>query len=76
MKNIKYVLLVILLFFAINVKAAETCDTKEYNRLKELAKKVEFDYDYYMDNNGEVLFSIHAVILVIIENLREKKRQH
>ena len=62
MKNIKYVLLVILLFLTINVKAANICDTKEFSRLKELAKKIEFDYDYTV--NGDVVdFSIHAVNL-------------
>ena len=46
MKKIGYLLFIILMLFVINVKADETCDKTELARLKELAKKVEFDYNY------------------------------
>ena len=62
MKNIKTILFVVLLFFVINVSAETECDTKEFSRLKELAKKVEFDYDYQVVD-GVADFSIHAVNL-------------
>ncbi len=62
MKKIKYLILVMLVFFTINVKAADSCDTKELNRLKELAKKIEFDYDYTVVD-GNANFSIHAINL-------------
>ena len=62
MKKIRYILLVILLLFCINVKAEDNCDSKEYNRLKELAKKIEFDYDYELVN-GKAVFAINAVNL-------------
>ena len=45
-----------------NVKAEESCAKDELNRLKELAKKVEFDYDYKMVD-GIAKFSIKAVNL-------------
>ena len=61
MKTLKYILLVVLLILSFNVKAAE-CDTKELNRLKELAKKIEFDYDYKLVD-GVAEFSINAVNL-------------
>lgn len=62
MKRIKYVILVLLLLLAVNVKAADDCDSKEFTRLKNLAKKVEFDYEYKMVND-KALFSINAVNL-------------
>ena len=62
MKRIKYVLLIILLLITFNVKAEDRCDSKEYARLKELAKKVEFDYDYKIVD-GKAVFSINAVNL-------------
>ena len=62
MKNIKTIILVVILFLAVNVKADNMCDSKELSRLKELAKKVEFDYGYEVkDDNAE--FYIHAVNL-------------
>ena len=61
MKRIKYLLFVILLLLSFNVKA-ETCESSEMTRLKELAKKVEFDYDYKIDGE-EASFSINAVNL-------------
>ena len=78
MKRIKCLLLVLLLFVTINVKAASNCDSKELVRLKDLAKKVEFDYTYKLENN-KALFSINAVNLnkelkvLVIENYYEGK---
>ena len=63
MKRIKYVILIIITLLTINVKGAETCDSKEFARLKELAAKVEFDYDYKLVNDVEPLFTIKAVNL-------------
>ena len=63
MKKIKYVLLAILMFVTINVQAAsDTCDSKELARLKELAKKIEFDYDYKLVNE-KAIFSVNAMNL-------------
>ncbi len=62
MKKIKYVLFVLIMLFAINVKAENHCDSKELARIKEIAKKVEFDYDYKMEDNKAV-FSISAMNL-------------
>ena len=78
MKKVGYLLFVLLLFLTINVNAASDCDSKELVRLKELAKKVEFDYTYKLENN-KALFSINAVNLnqelkvLIIENYYEGK---
>lgn len=60
MRKIKYILFVILLFLAINVKADSNCDKNELARLKELARKVEFDYSYKLVDEKAV-FSINAV---------------
>ncbi len=62
MKKIGYFLFIILILFTINVRAEDRCDATELKRLKELAKKVEFDYDYKMVNDKAV-FSINAVNL-------------
>ena len=62
MKNIKTIILVVILFLAVNVKADNMCDSKELSRLKELAKKVEFDYGYNIKGN-DIEFYIHAVNL-------------
>lgn len=62
MRKLKCLLFVLLLFLTINVKATSDCDVKELSRLKELAKKVEFDYDYKM-KEGQAVFSINAVNL-------------
>ena len=62
MKKVKYLLLILLVFLAVNVKAESKCEKTELTRLKELAKKVEFDYDYTL-NNDQVSFSITAVNL-------------
>jgi hypothetical protein len=51
MKKIKYLLLIILVLFVVNVKAEDKCAKEELTRLKELAKKVEFDYDYGLVND-------------------------
>lgn len=63
MRRIKYLLLVVLLMLTFNVKAVDDhCDKTELNRLKELARKVEFDYDYKLVDNKAV-FSITAINL-------------
>ncbi len=62
MKKIRYLIFVLLVLLSINVKAANKCETKEFDRLKELAKKVEFDYDYKMVKE-RAMFSITAVNL-------------
>ena len=73
MKKVKYLLLVILMLLTINVKAANSCESSELQRLKELAKKVVFDYDYKV-NGDDVEFTINATNLnkelkvLIIEN--------
>ena len=79
MKKLKYVLFIILLIFTFNVKAEEddsltkACQTKEMSRLKEIAKKVEFDYDYTLSGDN-VEFSINAtnlndeLMVLIIKN--------
>lgn len=59
MRKIKCVLLVVLVLLTMNVKAAEKCEKKELTRLKELAKKIEFDYDYKLVD-GIADFSITA----------------
>lgn len=82
MKNIKYVLLVLFLLLTFNVNAAsDNCDSKEFSRLKELAKKVEFDYDYKLVNN-EAVFSINAMnlnedlkVLIIIDYYSDNYRE-
>ena len=80
MRKIKYFLFVGLLIFAFNVKADDNCDKAEFNRLKELAKKVEFNYDYKLVNEKAV-FSITAVNLnedlkvLIIEDYYNDKYQ-
>ena len=80
MKKIKYVLLILLVLLTINVKAEEKCEKNELTRLKELAKKVEFDYDYELVN-GQAVFSINAVNLnedlkvLIIEDYYSEKYQ-
>ena len=62
MKKVKCLLFVLLLFLTVNVKATSDCDSKELARLKELAKKVEFDYNYKLKDD-QVEFSINAVNL-------------
>lgn len=63
MKNIKYLLLMLLLLLTMNVKAdGPECKKEELTRLKELAKKVEFDYDYKLVNDKAV-FSVSAINL-------------
>ena len=42
-------LFVVLLLFTFNVNASKECEKTELNRLKEVAKKVEFDYDYKLN---------------------------
>ena len=62
MRKIKYIIFVVLVLLSINVVADDRCETSELTRLKELAKKVEFDYDYKLVNDAAV-FSINAVNL-------------
>ncbi len=52
--------MIIIMMISINVKAAvPDCDNKEFVRLKELAKKIEFDYDYEL-KDGKAVFTINA----------------
>lgn len=81
MKKIRYLLLLFIVLFCINVKAVDYCDKNEFNRLKELAKKVEFDYDYKLVDDKAV-FSITAVnlnedlkVLIIKDYYTENYRQ-
>ena len=62
MKKIRYTLFVLKMLFALNVEAEDHCDSKELARVKEIAKKVEFDYDYKMED-GKAVFSITAMNL-------------
>ena len=86
MKKILYVFVMLMLLLNINVKAADTCTKEELARLKELASKVEINYDYEfkeVKQNGEILgypvFSLTATNLnsdlkvMIIENYLEQK---
>ena len=57
MRKIKYLIIIVFVLFCVNVKADEKCATDELNRLKELAKKVEYSYDYKVSEDG-VDFSI------------------
>jgi hypothetical protein len=80
MKKIRFLVLILLLLLTINVKAASSCESKELNRLKELAKKLEYDYDYKLVNDKAV-FSINVVNLnedlrvLIIEDYYAEKYQ-
>ena len=56
-------LFVMLLALTINVHAG-TCDKAELSRLKQLAQKLEFDYDYKVVD-GEAKFSIEVANLNI-----------
>ena len=54
MNMIKKVLCLILLFFAINVKAVDkdTCDKNELRRLKEIASHLSFTYEFKEDKSN------------------------
>ena len=73
MKRIKYVLFAIVILLSVNVNASKNCDKTELARIRELSKKVEFDYDYKLENEKAV-FTITAINLhedlkvVIMEN--------
>ena len=82
MKRIRFLLFIIVcvLFFNVNA-ASDECDTKELNRLKELAKKVEYVVDYKMVDD-KATFSITAVnlneelkVLIIKDYYSENYRQ-
>ncbi len=81
MKKVGYLLFVLLLFLTINVNASSNCDLKELARLKEIAKKVEFDYNYKLVNDKAV-FSINAVnlnsevrVLIIDDYYQDKYKE-
>ena len=81
MKRIKYLVFILLALLTINVQAADKCDSKEFTRLKELAEKVEFDYDYKMVDD-QARFSITAVnlnsdlkVLIIEDYFLDKYKQ-
>ena len=63
MRKIKCLFLILLLLLTINVKAENKCEKGELTRLKEIAKKIELDYDYKLDSNNIASFSIKAVNL-------------
>ena len=48
MKRIKYLIPILIMFIAINVKAIDACTPEEMNRLRELAKNVQFKTNYNM----------------------------
>ncbi len=61
MKKIFYILLVIISIFMVNVKADDDiyqCEKEEKQRLKDLASKLEYTYDYRKDENDVINFSI------------------
>ena len=60
--KLRYLFFIILMLLVINVKAEEKCERKELNRIRELARKVEFDYDYELVD-GVAKFSVKAVNL-------------
>ena len=62
MKKVKLLLFILLIMLTVNVKAASGCESSELKRLKELAKIVDFDYDYKVINE-QANFSIKAVNL-------------
>ena len=86
MKKILFIFITFLLLLSVNVHADDTCTKEELARLKELAEKVEINYDYEfkeVKQNGEILkypiFSLTATNLnrelkvLIIENYLEQK---
>ena len=64
MKRIKYLLLLFLLLLTMNVNAKNEslCEQTEFKRVRELAKKVEFDYEYELVD-GKAVFTINAMNL-------------
>ena len=64
MKYIRYVLIIFIFLFTINVHAS--CETKEFARLKSKAKEVQFSYELVEDNSGDyftISYDITAVNL-------------
>ena len=70
MRKNKFVLLIIMVLFLVNVDADETCTNNELTRLKELANKVDIHYDYEIkkENNGEEEF-IDYNFKIVADNL-------
>lgn len=61
----KRIILVLLLLVSINVKAADGCDRVELNRLKAVAKKITYSYDFreQVDQNDDVVGGTFDIIL-------------
>ena len=81
MKKVRLLLLIVLVLFTVNVKATSGCETGELKRLKELAKIVEFDYDYKVVDNV-ANFSIQAYnlhsdlkVMIIEDYYRDKYKE-
>lgn len=64
MKRIKCLLFLFLLLLTMNVNAKNDnlCEQTELKRVREIAKKVEFDYEYELVN-GKAVFTINAINL-------------
>lgn len=61
MKIKRIILFIFLLIYFINVDAV--CDNNRFNELKSIAEKVEFKYDYNIDNKSNINFTITAMNL-------------
>ena len=47
--KLRYVLLLMICFLTLDVKAIDSCSSSELSRLNELAKNVEIKYDYSIE---------------------------
>ena len=83
MKSRKILLCLFILFLSINVYAAnEKCEKDELSRLKKLASKVEFKYDYELNSDNKAVFTITATnldsdlrVLIIEDYYSEKYKE-
>ena len=68
MRKIKFIIVFLVFFIFINVKAIDSCTNEELGRLKELANNVEIKYEYelkeyeteYIDESGNSIIDIMA----------------
>lgn len=79
MKKIKYLIPILIMFIVVNVKAIDACTPEEMNRLRELAKNVQFkteyelfyseedDYEDETTENGHIA-SVYYMVKVINMN--------
>ena len=64
MKRIKYIIAILIFIMCLNVDALTECSTSELNRLNELAKNIDFSYEYQveevkpMESSEEVNFEV------------------